>query len=39
MNKIYYLAGLLFFLAGYATSAYAQDSNENENGVYKIEQN
>ena len=38
MKKIYYLAGLLLFLAGYATNIFAQVSNENEDGVYKVEQ-
>jgi len=38
MKKIYYLAGLLLFLASYATNIYAQVSNENEDGVYKVEQ-
>ena len=36
MKKIHYLLGVLL-LAGFGNNAYAQVSNDNEDGVYKIE--
>jgi len=37
MKKIHYLLGMMLLMAGYATNASAQVSNNNEDGVYKVQ--